>query len=153
MDQRNPVENKHIVAGISQFQRYSTNGGPEFEYLAADHAGIAGCSQFMASWQLLSRGGVKTLRMPARSPNLNAYSERWVRSAKEECLSKLVLFGEGSLRRAMREYVVHYHAERNHQGKSNILLFPRVTEIRCEKAVECRQRLGGLLRYYHREAA
>ena len=65
---------------------------------------------------------VKTLRLPARSPNLNAYSERWVRSAKEECLSKLILFGERSLRRAMREYGAHYHAERNHQGKSNELV-------------------------------
>jgi len=59
-------------------------------------------------------------------------------------VGRLVLFGERSLRRAMREYVVHYHAERNHQGKYNILLFPAVTEIRCEKVVECRQRLGGL---------
>src|SRR5215831_17232115 len=96
---------------------------------------------------------VKTLRVPARSPNLNAYSERWVRSAKEECLSKLILFGERSLRRAMSEYVAHYHAERNHQGKSNVLLFPQVTNTRCDKAVECRERLGGLLRYYHRDAA
>src|SRR6201997_3190539 len=71
---------------------------------------------------------VKTLPLPARSPNLNAYSERWVRSAKEECLSKLILFGERSLRRAMREYVAHYHAERNHQVTSNVLLFPPVTE-------------------------
>jgi putative transposase len=76
---------------------------------------------------------VKTLRLPARSPNLNAYSERWVRSAKEECLSKLILFGERSLRRAMSEYVAHYHAERNHQGKSNVLLFPQVTATRCDK--------------------
>ena len=93
---------------------------------------------------IIKSGGLKTLRLPARSPNLNVYSERWERSAKEECLSKLVLFGERSLRRAMREYVVHYHAERNYQGKYNILLFPEVTEIRCEKAVECQQRLGGL---------
>jgi putative transposase len=96
---------------------------------------------------------VKTLQLPARSRNLNAYSERWVRSAKEECLSKLILFGERSLRRAMSEYVAHYHAERNHQGKSNVLLFPQVTETRCDKAVKCRERLGGLLRYYHRDAA
>jgi putative transposase len=96
---------------------------------------------------------VKTVRLPARSPNLNAYSERWVRSAKEECLSKLILFGERSLRRVMREYVAYYHGERNHQGKSNVLLFPRVTKTRGDKAVECRERLGGLLRYYHREAA
>jgi putative transposase len=96
---------------------------------------------------------VKTLRLPTRSLNLNAYSERWIRSAKEECLSKLILFGERSLRRAIREYVAHYHAERNHQGKSNVLLFPQVTETRCDKAIGCRERLGGLLRYYHRDAA
>jgi putative transposase len=102
---------------------------------------------------IIESARVKTLRLPARSPNLNAYSERWVRSAKEECLSKLILFGERSLRRAMSEYVVHYHAERNHQGRSNVLLFPRVTEARCDRVVECRERLGGLLRYYHRDAA
>jgi transposase InsO family protein len=55
--------------------------------------------------------------LPARSPKLNAYAERWVRSVKEECLSKVILFGERSLRRALSEYVEHYHAERNHQGK------------------------------------
>jgi hypothetical protein len=88
---------------------------------------------------------VKTLRLPARSPNLNAYSERWARSAKEECLSKLILFGERSLRRAMSEYVAHYHAERNHQGKSNVLLFPQVTKARCDKAVKCREAVGRAL--------
>jgi putative transposase len=96
---------------------------------------------------------VKTLRLPARSPNLNACSERWIRSAKEECLSKLIVFGERSLRRAMREYVAHYHNERNHQGRSNVLLFAQITETRCDKTVECRERLGELLRYYHRDAA
>jgi len=91
--------------------------------------------------------------LPAHSPNLNAYAERWVRSVKEECLSKVVLFGERSLRRALSEYVEHYHAERNHQGKSNILLFPRDADICCDQSVRCRERLGGLLRYYHQEAA
>jgi len=62
--------------------------------------------------------------LPARSPNLNAYAERWVRSVKEECVSKVVLFGERSLRRALVEYVEHYHAERNHQGKSNVPAVP-----------------------------
>ena len=100
---------------------------------------------------IIESAHVETPRLPTRSPNLNAYCERWVRSAREECLSKLILFGEHSLRRAMREYVTHYHAERNHQGKSNVLLFPHVTETRC--AMECRERLGGLLRYYHRDAA
>ena len=66
----------------------------------------------------------------ARSPNLNAYAERWVRSVKEECLSKVILFGERSLRRALSNYLDHFHAERNHQGKGNVLLFPRDTDRR-----------------------
>ena len=72
---------------------------------------------------------------------------------KEECLSKVILFGERSLRRALSEYVEHFHAERNHQGKGNVLLFARDTDIRREQPVRCRERLGGLLRYYHQEAA
>ena len=64
--------------------------------------------------ELLKSGNVEPLRLPARSPNLNAYAERWVRSVKEECLSRLALFGERSLRRALQQYVVHYHEERNH---------------------------------------
>jgi hypothetical protein len=84
---------------------------------------------------------------------LNAYAERWVKSVKDECLSKIILFGERSLRRALSEYVEHYHAERNHQGKSNVLLFRRVTQTHREEPVQCRERLGGLLRYYHQEAA
>jgi hypothetical protein len=67
-----------------------------------------------------------------------------VKSVKEECLSKIILFGERSLRRALCEYVEHYHAERNHQGKDNVLLFPRTTDIQHEGAVQCRERLGGL---------
>jgi putative transposase len=61
--------------------------------------------------------------------------------------------GERSLRRALGEYVEHYHAERNHQGKGNVLLFRRDTNIRREQRMQCRERLGGLLRYYHQEAA
>jgi len=84
----------------------------------------------------------------------NAYAERWVRSVKQECLSKLILFSEGSLSRALREYSRHYHHERNHQGKGNLLLFPGATEKPSQKnsAIECRQRLGGLLKYYRRVA-
>jgi putative transposase len=108
------------------------------------------CASFRA---IIETGRVKTPVLPARSPNLNAYSERWIRSVKEECLSKIIFFGEGSLRRALHEYVAHYHSERNHQGKSNVLLFPRITETRGEGRVRCRERLGGLLRYYHQDAA
>jgi hypothetical protein len=73
-------------------------------------------------------GRVEALAVPACSPNLNAYAERWVRSVKEECLSKVILFGESSLRRALSHYVDHFHAERNHKGKGNVLLFPRATD-------------------------
>src|ERR1700730_14945986 len=102
---------------------------------------------------IIASGGVEPLVLPARSPNLNAYAERWVRSVKEECLSKVILFGERSLRRAPSNYVDHFHAERNHQGKGNVLLFPRGTNIRRDGPVRCRERLAGLLRYYHQEAA
>ena len=74
---------------------------------------------------IIASGRVEPLVLPACSPNLNAYAERWVRSVKEECLCKVILFGERSLRRALSEYVEHFHAERNHQGKGNVLLFPR----------------------------
>ena len=105
------------------------------------------CSVFRAT---LTAGGIKPIQLPARSPNLNAYAERWVRSAKEECLSKLVLFGEASLRRALTEFIDHYHSERNHQGKGNLLLFPHheVGQLKPRSRVRCRERLGGLLKYY-----
>lgn len=95
---------------------------------------------------------MKTLQLPARSPNLNAFAERWVRSAKEECLSKLILFGEGSLSRNMTEFSAHYHGERNHPGKGNKLLFPEAGDALkpTGHSVACRQRLGGLLKYYRR---
>ena len=112
--------------------------------------------KFCASFrELIESGSVETIRLPARSPNLNAFAERWVRSVKEECLSRLILFGESSLRRALQQYIVHYHEERNHQGKENLILFPTQTEARKKEdgAVRCRERLGGLLKYYEREAA
>ena len=75
--------------------------------------------------EIIELGNVKPIPLPARSPNLNAFSERWVKSVKEECLSQLILFGESSLKRALQQYLIHYHEERNHQGKNNKLLFPR----------------------------
>jgi putative transposase len=74
---------------------------------------------------------------------------------KAECLSQLILFGEGALRRALANFCEHYHGERNHQGKENMLLFPPPSPPECARreAVRCRERLGGLLKYYHREAA
>ncbi len=97
--------------------------------------------------------GVKTVKLPTRSPNLNCFAERWVRSVKEECLSKLILFGEESLRRALAQYLDHHHVERPHQGKGNVILFPNPADSdRVQGEIRCRERLGGLLTYYYREA-
>jgi hypothetical protein len=112
-------------------------------------------TKFCASFRSMSAdGGVKTIRLPARSPNLNAFAERWVRSVKQECLAKLILFGEGALSRTMAEFSNHYHGERNHQGKDNELLFPDAGDKPKKRGhpVECRHRLGGLLKYYGRAA-
>ena len=107
-------------------------------------------TKFCASFaSILTTAGIKPVKLPARSPNLNAFAERWVRSAKEECLLKLILFGEGSLKRALTEFVEYFHAERPHQGKGNVLLFPTEGVQQTAGArILCRQRLGGLLRYY-----
>jgi putative transposase len=104
---------------------------------------------------IVKAGGVKPLKLPACSPNLNAFAERWVRSAKEECLSRLILFGESTLRKAVTSFAEHYHRERNHQGKANLLLFPAADQQvgSGDGKVRCKERLGGLLKYYHREAA
>jgi len=108
------------------------------------------CRKFQ---ETLTAGGVECTPIPARSPNLNAHAERWVRSIKEECLSKLILFGEKSLQRAVSNFLEHYHQERNHQGKDNLLLFPvAVPEAGSRGAIRCRERLGGLLKYYSRAA-
>jgi putative transposase len=92
-------------------------------------------------WAIIASGRVQPLVLPARSPNLNAYAERWVKSVKEECQCKVILFGERSLRRALSEYVEHFHVERNHQGKGNVLLFARSANIRGDGPVQCRERL------------
>jgi putative transposase len=105
-------------------------------------------SQFRA---LLSSAGVTPIRLPPSSPNLNAYAERFVRSIKSECLSKLVLLSENHLRAAVREYLVHYHQERNHQGRGGQLIVPPANLNR-PGPIGCQERLGELLRFYHRQA-
>ena len=102
---------------------------------------------------LLQDAGVEVVRLPYRSPNLNAYAERFVRSIKDECLSRMIFFGERSLRKATREYAAHYHRERNHQGIDNRLIEPSDRVESASSAVKCAQRLGGMLRFYHRAAA
>ncbi len=120
------------------------------QYLIHDRDGKY-CPAFQ---QIIDAAGVTRVPLPPRSPNLNAYAERWVRSIKEECLSRFILFGEASLRHALTHYMEHFHHERNHQGKGNVLLFPTVSHD-AERAgpIQCRERLGGLLKYYTDEAA
>ena len=101
----------------------------------------------------LDREGVKPVRCPARAPNCNAFAERFVRSIKAECLDRMIIFGEASLRRALREYVAHYSSERNHQGVGNRLLEPRAAVRSTDERIQCRERLGGMLNFYYREAA
>jgi hypothetical protein len=113
-------------------------------------------SKFSEAFRAIIRSrGIEPKRLPAKSPNLNAYAERFVRSIKEECLSHLVLFGEDGLRRALAEFVAYYHEERNHQGMGNVLLFPAADRRTAgnDEPIECKQRLGGLLKFYHRKAA
>jgi transposase InsO family protein len=91
--------------------------------------------------------------LPPKSPNLNAYMERWFRSLKSECLDRMIFFGRKSPENAVREYVEHYHSERNHQGLGNELIEPLKSVGAIAGKVECRQRLGGMLKDYHRRAA
>jgi putative transposase len=101
--------------------------------------------------RIVQGAGVRIVLAPVRAPNANAYAERFVRSIREECLGYLILFGERRLVRALDEFVAHYHGERNHQGLGNELITPETRPLRGTQ-VRCRERLGGLLRYYHRAA-
>jgi putative transposase len=103
--------------------------------------------------RMLKDSGVKVVRLPARSPNLNAQAERFVLSIKSECLNRMVPLGENHLRSAITEYVSHYHGERPHQGLDNRLIEPDETAGRSKGPIACRERAGGMLRYYYREAA
>jgi putative transposase len=103
--------------------------------------------------RLILDNGTKVIRLPPRSRNLNAYAERFVRSIKDECLNRLIFVGQGSLRRAVAEYMNHYHAERNHQGLENRLInLPTVVTAK-SGAVHRNGRLGGTLNFYYRQAA
>ncbi len=103
--------------------------------------------------ELLKSSGVETVKLPVRSPDLNAYAERFVRSIKSECLAQIIPLGERHLRKAVKEYTEHYHFERNHQGLNNELIEKPSDEPNMGGAVECQERLGGVLKYYYRRAA
>jgi transposase InsO family protein len=99
----------------------------------------------------LNEAGIRVVLTPCRTPNAKAYAERFVRSIKEECLSRVFVFGERHLRRTIVEYVEHYHWERNHQGIANALI-AGASATSASGAVRRRPRLGGLLNFYERAA-
>jgi putative transposase len=103
--------------------------------------------------KMLADAGVQSIKLPPRSPNLNAHAERFVRTIKESCLDRMILFGEASLRKAISEFVAHYHLERNHQGLGNRLMIAPQAEVRIQGAIRRRSRLGGMLNYYYCQAA
>ena len=103
--------------------------------------------------EILNSSGIETVKLPARSPNLNAYAERFVRSIKSECLAQIIPLGEEHLRDAVKQYTEHYHVERNHQGLDNRLIEKLLGGINMNSAVERHERMGGILNYYERRAA
>jgi len=140
-------------AWITQTARHLTDGLNGFlngcRYLIHDRSPL-----FTKAFEAILRSaGIQAVRLLPRSPNLNAYAERFVRSIMENCLDRMILLGESSLHRAVVQFVQHYHAERNHQGLENKIIQPEFPVFPSEGAVCCRKRLGGLLRYYYREAA
>jgi len=102
---------------------------------------------------ILKETGVEPVRLPPKSPNLNAYLERFHLSIKSECLDWMIFFGEKSLRNAARQYLEYYHTERNHQSLENRIIEPVEEVSRCEDKIQSRERLGGMLRYYYCDAA
>jgi putative transposase len=120
------------------------------QYLIHDRDG----KYSLAFQQAIDAAGVQCLSLPPRSPNLNAYAERWVRSVKDEALSRLIRCGERALRHALTEYVAHFHQERPHQGKGNVVLILLPSQrMKHESSIRYREQLGGLLKYYNHEAA
>ena len=137
---------KQIAKNLTDYEDGFLNGK---RYLLMDRDGKF-CESFR---DIVENAGTKPVRLPPQSPNLNAYLERFMRSIKSESLEKIIFFGENSLRTAVGQYLLHYHQERNHQGLENRLIQPSDEVGTGTGTVECRERLGGLLRYYYREAA
>jgi transposase InsO family protein len=120
-----------------------------FKYLIHDRAPC-----FSKSFRAILRdAGVKTFRLPRRSPDLNPHAERWVRTAKELCVDRMIFFGESWLRKALSEVETFYNRERPHQGIANTIIIPEFDKPPNQGTIECRSRLGGMLNYYHRKAA
>lgn len=137
---------KQIARNLTDFQTGYLAG---YERLIHDR-GTAFWKEYRT---ILEQGGVKTIRLPRRSPDLNAFAERWVRTIKENCLDQMILIGESSLRSVVAEFVEHYNTERAHQGLGNKIIEPKFDEIPTEGEIQRKGRLGGMLNYYYREAA
>ena len=102
---------------------------------------------------VLAGTDTKAVLPPPKGPNPNTQIERYMRGMKSECLERMIFFGERSLRRALAEFAAHYHRERNHQGLDNSLIESGEEVGEVKGNVACRNRLGGMLRYYYRDAA
>jgi transposase InsO family protein len=150
---------KALIAGITtnpdtpwmkQIARNVTMEGVGFlsgmKYLIHD-----GDGKFCPAFDhIIESAGIELVPLPPKSPNLNAYAERFVLTVKSECLWRLLVFGEEGLWCAVTEHIEHYHTERNHQGLGNEILSPDKPSGSGD--IERRERLGGLLKYYYRKA-
>jgi transposase InsO family protein len=120
----------------------------------ASHLIVDRDASFLALREFISNHTeTEIVLLPPRNPNLNAYMERWFRSLKSECLDHMIFFGRQSLERSISEYVEHYHGERNHQGLDNELIDADDSVHAVVGNIECRERLGGMLKYYYQRAA
>jgi transposase InsO family protein len=137
---------KHIARNLTEGFDGFLNG---YKYLIHDRA-----SCFSKSFRaVLENSDVKPIRLPRKSPNLNSFAERWVRTAKELCLHRMIFLGENSLRRALAETEIFYNRERSHQGLGNKIIQPDFEKPNTEGTIKCRSRLGRTLNYYYRDAA
>ena len=137
---------KQIARNLTDFEDGFLNGK---RYVLMDRD-----SKFSPAFRSMLEGeGVNPVVLPPKSPDLNAHLERFFGSLKSECLSRMIFFREKMLRTAIGQFLEHYHVERNHQGLDNQIIDPGDEVGLTDSDVQCRQRLGGLLRYYYRDAA
>jgi len=102
---------------------------------------------------MLEASGIEVIQCRPKCPEQNGYAERFVKSIKTECLAKFIFCGERSLRKAVKEYMKHYHHERNHRAMDNLILFPYSAKTKGKSGTIAKfERLGGLLNYYYRES-
>ena len=124
-----------------------------FEYLERMHLPFQLMVFCVAGLMQSKQREVTPVRLPSKSPNLNAYAERFVSTIKRECLSQVIPLGEKHLRTVVHEFVEHYNSERPHQGLDNQFITPRTPVANDNGPIQKKQRLGGLLNDYHRGAA